>query len=120
MKDFIKNGKQGDCIVVQKPDDICVIHCKQLLYVVAEGKYSRLYTVDGKSVLSNLCLMYLEKQLDESFFRCNRKNIINLRYVTKVVTNNVVLDGKEFLVSRRRKKEFRKRYIDYQVNNYKC
>ncbi len=41
-----------------------------------------------------------------SFFRCNNQCIINLRYVTKIGAGTVVVDGREFSLSRMRKKAF--------------
>lgn len=41
-----------------------------------------------------------------SFFRCNNQCIINLRYVTKIGGCTVVVDGREFSISRMRKKAF--------------
>ncbi len=41
-----------------------------------------------------------------SFFRCNNQCIINLRYVTKIDGSTVVVDGREFSISRLRKKAF--------------
>lgn len=41
-----------------------------------------------------------------NFFRCNNQCIINLRYVSKMKGNTVVVDGREFPISRMRKKAF--------------
>lgn len=41
-----------------------------------------------------------------SFFRCNNQSIVNLRYVTKIDGNTAVVDGREFSISRLRKKAF--------------
>ena len=41
-----------------------------------------------------------------SFFRCNNQCIINLRYVSRLEGSTVVVDGREFPISRMRKKAF--------------
>lgn len=41
-----------------------------------------------------------------AFFRCNNQCIVNLRYVTKVDGFTAVVDGREFSISRLRKKTF--------------
>lgn len=41
-----------------------------------------------------------------SFFRCNNQCIVNLRHVARIDGNMVVVDGREFSISRMRKKAF--------------
>lgn len=41
-----------------------------------------------------------------SFFRCNNQCIVNLRYVKKIEGYTVMVEGKEFTISRMRKKAF--------------
>lgn len=41
-----------------------------------------------------------------SFFRCNNQCIVNLRYVSRIDGSTVVVDGREFSISRMRKKAF--------------
>lgn len=51
-------------------------------------------------------LKEIEDTLPEGFFRVNNQTIINLKHVTSVNGENVVLGGREFPLSRRRRKSF--------------
>ena len=56
----------------------------------------------------------LEKTLAEKgFFRCNRCYLVNLRYVTSVDGDELIVAGERLKVSRPRKKEFMKAFASY-------
>lgn len=74
------------------------------------------FTVESKKLRKDISLDDLGKILDERlFFRINRKEIINLRWVTSYKNNKIVIDNKEFIVSRRRRKDFEVKYIEYDL-----
>ena len=50
------------------------------------------------------------------FFRLNKQVIVNLRYVTRIDGGNATVDGREFAISRQRKKEFLADYHRYGLN----
>ena len=51
-------------------------------------------------------LKEVEDALPENFFRVNNQTIVNLRFVKNVDKENVILDDREFPLSRRRRKGF--------------
>lgn len=56
----------------------------------------------------------LEKTLAEKgFFRCNRCYLVNLRYVTSVDGDELIVAGDRLKVARPRKKEFMKAFASY-------
>ena len=63
---------------------------------------------DGAQIVSRDAMKNVEGVLKEEsgFFKCNRCYLVNLRYVDKVDSSVVVIDGNELLISRPRKKEF--------------
>ena len=56
---------------------------------------------------------------DKGFFRLNKQIIVNLKYVTRIEGGNATVDGREFSISRQRKKEFLSDYHLYGVSRLK-
>ena len=62
------------------------------------------YTVRGR-------LGDVYEQLDHDYFlACNRSFIVNLRYVTEICTDHVILNGTKISVSKSHRKEIQSRF----------
>lgn len=99
---FVKDGEQ--CWFVSLAD----IRVLEIM-----GSYTRIYFKEQKPMIPR-SLNYMEKRLDpEVFFRANRQQVINLKYVERIEpwfsgTLKVYLkDGEEIEVSRRQSIRFR-------------
>ncbi|MCE7992260.1 MAG: response regulator transcription factor [Roseivirga sp.] len=99
---FVKDGEQ--CWFVSLSD----IRVLEIM-----GSYTRIYFKEQKPMIPR-SLNYMEKRLDpEVFFRANRQQVINLKYVERIEpwfsgTLKVYLkDGEEIEVSRRQSIRFR-------------
>ncbi len=99
---FVKDGER--CWFV-KLEDIRLLE--------SEGNYVRLYFGDFKPLILRT-LNYLDERLDtRTFFRANRKHIINLRWIENIETwlNGGLLvkmkDGQKIEVSRRQSVKFK-------------
>lgn len=78
----------------------------ELLYVEIFDHHIRYHThkanYDAYGTLKSV-----ERNLPtHSFFRCNNQCIVNLRHVTKISDYTAIVDGREFTISRMRKKAF--------------
>lgn len=61
----------------------------QLVYIKAEGNYSRFFLTDGKSELITESLKELEKKFsNSSIVRVDRSHFINRLYIQKITTHN--------------------------------
>ncbi|MFT7382063.1 MAG: two-component system LytT family response regulator [Roseivirga sp.] len=99
---FVKDGES--CWFV----DLADIRVLEIM-----GSYTRIYFKDQKPMIPR-SLNYMESRLDtEVFFRANRQQIINLKYIKRIEpwfsgTLKVYLkDGEEIEVSRRQSIKFR-------------
>lgn len=99
---FVKDGE--NCWFV----DLADIRVLEIM-----GSYTRIYFKDQKPMIPR-SLNYMESRLDtEVFFRANRQQIINLKYIKRIEpwfsgTLKVYLkDGEEIEVSRRQSIKFR-------------
>lgn len=62
-----------------------IVKINSILYCKADGNYSNVYTLDGKSFLLTAILKNLEERLPDSiFFRTHKSFLVNLNYVKKV------------------------------------
>jgi two-component system LytT family response regulator len=57
----------------------------EIFYVEADGNYSRIYLINGKSETSTISLGSVEKIIkDSSLLRVSRSYIINMQYISRV------------------------------------
>jgi two-component system LytT family response regulator len=104
---------ENDQIFVKDGERCWFVKLSSIRLFESEGNYVRLYFDDFKPLILRT-LNYLDERLDnKTFFRANRKHIINLRYVDKVEQwlNGGLLvkmkDGSKVEVSRRQSVKFK-------------
>ena len=88
---------------VKKRDRTIVVPVRDVDWIEAEGKYVRLH-VREQSYLVRDAIAAVERRLDaRAFVRIHRSTIVNLRRVTEIRDDSVVVlnDGTELLMSRR-------------------
>lgn len=87
----------------------------EILYVEVYGHHLLFHKTDGSSVDACGSLSTLEAELkDMGFTRCNVCYLLNMKYITKISAQNVILaDGTELQISRRRRKEFMDEFAMY-------
>lgn len=62
---------------------------EQIVFIKAEGNYSRFYLADGKNELVTESLKHLEEKLkDRSLVRADRSHFVNRNYVQKLVVSS--------------------------------
>ncbi|NAS12891.1 LytR/AlgR family response regulator transcription factor [Poritiphilus flavus] len=89
-KQFLKNSKvreEGDINVLALPsmDKIELIEKSQIVYLKAEGRYTRFMLSTGKTKLASRNLGEFEKLLDsKTFFRTHHSFIVNLAQVQNI------------------------------------
>ncbi len=102
---LVINGVQGEMTVKKK----------DILYFVAEKKYSRMV---GQNVESfcDMGLQQLEELLGkESFFRCHKSYLVNLANISDANQNIRLKNGESIPVSRRKAKELKEAYLAYII-----
>jgi len=73
---------------------------KNILYIEAQKQYVEIHTI-GQSYRMKASLTETEESLDEYFFKCQRSYVVNLRYVSKIKPDCVLLkNGEEIPISR--------------------
>lgn len=89
---------------------------REIEYIEAYNGYVEL-CVKREIYRKDTYLKELQEHLDERcFFRINKKYIINMFFVERYVEGRIYYKDKNFVVSRRRKKDFEKAYIEFDLN----
>lgn len=93
-----------------------LIYLKDIIYIAADGKYSRIYTLqDQEYLFSDKNIGFWREYLGNSGFVMSMRSIlVNLAYVERIGQNDVLMkNGKSLEISRRIKKQFVNYYKDY-------
>ncbi len=86
------------CVTYDRQTDF--IPLSQITYIEAQKQYVEIHTSYALYRMKS-SLTDVETQLDEYFFKCQRSFIVNLRYVTRIKNDCVVLkNGVEVPISR--------------------
>lgn len=88
---------------------------EEIVYIRAYNGYSELCV--GENRFRRECsLKELEDVVNECLFvRINRDVIINLNFVDTYKEEQLVVANREFCISRRRKKEFERKYVEFDL-----
>ena len=93
-------------IIIQSSEQSIKLRPSELMYVEIFDHHMQFMT-DSDIIKGYGTLKDVEKLLPEKgFFRLNNQTIVNLRFVKNVDKENVILDDREFPLSRRRRKGF--------------
>ncbi len=95
-----KLGQVEKAILLKINGENIKVILKDITYIEAVDHYIYINTVLGEHKIK-MSLSEIEKQLDESFIRCQRSFIVGLTHIKKTTKTSVVLtDGKELPISR--------------------
>lgn len=87
----------------------------EIAYIRAFNGYTE-YAVNGRWMRKEVSLEEAEQFFDVRIFaRISRQFIVNLAYVESYKNGEIILDGTNFKVSRRLRKEFEQKYIEYDL-----
>lgn len=91
---------------------------EDITYISAEDNYVKINLKNGHYLLERMSLKNLEKSLDESLFvKTHRSFVVNMKYITNIKKNNVILNTLEIPVSVRRKTEVISKITKYNIKS---
>ena len=92
-----------------------VVKQRQIQYIQAFNGYSEII-VDNVTMRKEISMNDIEQILDSRIFvRIHRQYIINLCWVDNYVDGYVYVGNRKIQISRRKKKEFEKKYVEYDI-----
>ncbi|MGN6249601.1 MAG: LytR/AlgR family response regulator transcription factor [Ginsengibacter sp.] len=106
-----ENKSQDNKIAVPLNDGLEFIIIKNISRIESSSSYSRIYLINGQSVLVTKLLKEFEELLiPYGFFRVHNSHLINLNYIKKYIRGTggqVLMENGDLIdVSRRKKEEF--------------
>lgn len=107
--------EERDCIFCKHNREIERIFLKDILYVRAYGKYTKVYLYGRKNYrLCDRCFgeWYLEME-NREFLCCHRSYLVNLCFIKNIRNKIELINGEEIPLSEKKKKEFWDSYKAY-------
>lgn len=103
----------GDTVTVRTDRESFVIRASDIRYLDVSGHYVVYHTTEG-DLMEYTTLKDAEKKIGKDYFvRCNRWNLINLRYVTEIRNDTVYIRDEAMPISRSQKKAFLTAFADF-------
>lgn len=84
LSQLFKHEKKRSSFTVKNGDRIKLIDYKDIAYITAEDKYTKLMLLNGKSEFCDYSLKEIEFNLNDSFIRIHRSTIVNIASVSEV------------------------------------
>jgi|SRR6266487_4365655 len=112
-KSLQENKSQDDSIAIPTGDGMEFINIKNIVRIESSSNYSKLYLLNGHTLLVTRLLKDFEEMLlPYRFYRVHHSHVINLSYIKKYIRGEggqvVMQNGDVVDVARRKKEEFLK------------
>ena len=102
--------REPDQIQVKDNGVLLAVDIKKLRKVTVEGHYLHYYSDIGKYTCRGTMKDCESRLLSYGFVRCNHNVLVNMRYVTSVANNNLILDGERISISYKKAKLVRDKF----------
>lgn len=105
-------------LIISTEDGKCCILSSDIVYVEVDDHWLTIHTCNNRYQMIGT-LKSIEEKLAETYFvKSNKNAIVNLRHVTRLTANNLILvGGREVCISRSRRKAVKEALLNY-YNTY--
>lgn len=100
-------------IIIDTEDEVVRIRVSQILYVEKEKNYLLYHTKNNNYRVRGTMAAVEAGLHSEGFSKCINGCLVNLRYVTKMLKDEVVVTDISLPISRHRRKEFKDDFMRY-------
>lgn len=112
----VVKGKKSVDISIRVDRSLKIISASKITYIEVIHHTLVYHTQEGV-IKSRGTLEVLEKQLEkENFVRCNACYLVNMKYITEVSGDDVMVAGCTIKISRAKKKSFMQAFTNYLGN----
>ncbi len=110
--------RESGQVLLNLPDSIRRISTSQIYYIEVQNRMLHYHTEQGELVVRGT-MQATEQELSRyHFVRCNYWYLVNLRYVTEIRRDTVIVAGNELEISRRNRTAFMTALTNYVGGNY--
>lgn len=111
IEQLTKETPNNKKLAIPSSDGFSFIQPKEIIYLKAEGSYTKIVLTNGKPILSTHHLKEYEELLpDAEFIRVHHSYIINIEHITHYHRGEggyvTMINGSEISISKRKKKDF--------------
>lgn len=110
LSNMKSRSDQSQVLTINSKEGIYFLKLSDLLYLEADGRYTKLHQLNGKITLSSQNLAhFINLVCDKGFFHVHKSYIVNTTHIVKYDNEGFVLLGEAKVnvpVSRRKKQEF--------------
>jgi DNA-binding LytR/AlgR family response regulator len=108
------NSEAKKFLIINSDNKDYSILFEDIMYIEAFKNYAYIVTADSKQYEIKQNLSQIEKELDNSFFRCQRSYIIMLKHIKYISKTDVLLNsGKKISLSRKIYKDLYSAFVNY-------
>ena len=105
-------GTDKKYVFVWRQNDYLKLIFDEILWIEAEGSYSKIYLTGNRSMVVSFHLAVIEKDLpDSDFIRIHRSFLINLYHVNSLIGNSLNIEGKLLTIGREYRESVLNRFI---------
>lgn len=108
-----RRTRQSEEILLTFSDGVKLVRLKDIFYVEIQNHTLHYHTDSGVFTQRGTMQSAEEKLAGNSFVKCNHWYLVNLKYVSEIRKNIVVVAGEELEISRRNKAAFMSALTDY-------
>ena len=106
-------------LLVSENGELFRVLTADIRYIEVANRHIYVHTAD-RVYITNGALSKLEQTLEgQPFGRCSHSHMVNLRHVTSVQRDTVLLEGEAVPLSRSRQKSFMQALSDYMGGGYR-
>ena len=110
-------GRTGVQLILKTPAGTTRISSNSVYYVEVYN-HELVYHTDGGDVRVRGQLSEVHERLEnQHFMLCNRSYLVNLRYISSLSENHLIVAGASIPISKSRRKEIEQRFVDYLGEN---
>ena len=109
--------RKSGMILLTMPDGVKWLDTKQIYYIEIQSRMLHYHTEEGEYVVRGTMQSVEDELKDYQFLKCNYWYLINLRYVSEIRRDMVVVAGQELEISRRNKTAFIEAVTSYVGGN---
>lgn len=95
------NNTDNSELIVKEGRALVRLNCNDILWLETDGNYVTINLLDNKRRVVRIPLSELQQQISsQQFVRIHKSFLINVKFITEIRTNSVILQTKEFPIGR--------------------
>lgn len=104
----VASPQQTDKLFIKADNKIIKVVFDEIIVINGDGPYVKIFTTDGRKIMSLQSMHKLEELLPKNFYRIHRSHIVNIDHIDSIDGNTVKLKEHTAVLSKNKRDEFLK------------